>query len=202
MGYYTFVDNAVPTSSQWNANFRDQVITQCTSATRPGSPVEGQCIYETDTDRVLYYNGSTWVLGGWRNGTYTPTLSGMAIGTGGSAANNAYYAWSNGVLVVWGTVVFGTSGTTFPTSPTLSLPSGFTASVVIGSLPIGTCTLIDNGTQTYWAMTRLPSTTTVAIIVPTVSGSFLVHGGVTTTSPFTWAAGDSINWQATLRGDF
>jgi hypothetical protein len=32
----------------------------CTSSTRPASPFEGQVIYETDTDKVLVYNGSAW----------------------------------------------------------------------------------------------------------------------------------------------
>ena len=32
----------------------------CTSSTRPASPYEGQMIYETDTNRVLVYNGSAW----------------------------------------------------------------------------------------------------------------------------------------------
>ena len=32
----------------------------CTSSTRPSAPYEGQMIYETDTDRVLVWNGSAW----------------------------------------------------------------------------------------------------------------------------------------------
>lgn len=32
----------------------------CTSATRPGSPFEGQLIYETDTDTASFYTGSAW----------------------------------------------------------------------------------------------------------------------------------------------
>jgi hypothetical protein len=32
----------------------------CTSSTRPASPFEGQVIYETDTDRVLVWNGTAW----------------------------------------------------------------------------------------------------------------------------------------------
>lgn len=32
----------------------------CTSSTRPASPFEGQMIYETDTDKVLVYNGTAW----------------------------------------------------------------------------------------------------------------------------------------------
>jgi len=33
----------------------------CTSSTRPASPYDGQVIYETDTDLMLAYNGSSWV---------------------------------------------------------------------------------------------------------------------------------------------
>ena len=32
----------------------------CTSSTRPATPYEGQMIYETNTDKVLVYNGSAW----------------------------------------------------------------------------------------------------------------------------------------------
>ena len=32
----------------------------CTSSTRPVSPFEGQAIFETDTDRVLYWHGTAW----------------------------------------------------------------------------------------------------------------------------------------------
>lgn len=32
----------------------------CTSSTRPGSPVEGQGIWETDTDKFLVYTGAAW----------------------------------------------------------------------------------------------------------------------------------------------
>jgi len=34
----------------------------CTSTTRPSNPFEGQMIYETDTDKVLIYNGTAWVI--------------------------------------------------------------------------------------------------------------------------------------------
>lgn len=32
----------------------------CTSGTRPGSPFEGEIIYETDTNRVYVYDGAAW----------------------------------------------------------------------------------------------------------------------------------------------
>ena len=34
----------------------------CTSSTRPAAPFEGQAIFETDTDRMLIWNGTTWVM--------------------------------------------------------------------------------------------------------------------------------------------
>lgn len=36
----------------------------CTSSTRPASPFEGQTIYETDTDLVKSWNGSSWITVG------------------------------------------------------------------------------------------------------------------------------------------
>lgn len=35
-----------------------------TSSTRPGTPAEGQMIYETDTNLVYYYDGAAWRLNG------------------------------------------------------------------------------------------------------------------------------------------
>ena len=34
----------------------------CTSTTRPTAPYEGQMIYETDTDKMLIWIGSSWVI--------------------------------------------------------------------------------------------------------------------------------------------
>jgi hypothetical protein len=71
----TWSDGNVPTAAQYNSNFRDQVISTVTSATRP-SGTEGQVIYETDTDLLYIYNGG-WIRfgagGGWTS--YTPTLT-------------------------------------------------------------------------------------------------------------------------------
>ena len=43
----------------------------CTSSTRPAAPFEGQTIYETDTDLVKSYNGTSWV-------TIGPTTSAVS----------------------------------------------------------------------------------------------------------------------------
>ena len=36
-------------------------LTICTSSTRPGSPFTGQAIFETDTNKMRLYNGSSWI---------------------------------------------------------------------------------------------------------------------------------------------
>jgi hypothetical protein len=54
----------------------------CTSATRPDSPFEGQVIYETDTDKVLVWNGSAWYQTWnqpWGNLGYVSLTSGVII---------------------------------------------------------------------------------------------------------------------------
>lgn len=53
------VDDGVLTSTFYNTYIREQVVVTCTSGTRP-SAVEGRLIYETDTDLLRVYNGSTW----------------------------------------------------------------------------------------------------------------------------------------------
>ena len=34
----------------------------CTSSTRPTAPYEGQVIYETDTDKLLVWNATAWIV--------------------------------------------------------------------------------------------------------------------------------------------
>ena len=53
----------------------------CTSTTRPTAPYEGMMIYETDTDKVLVWNGSAWL--------YTTTPQTLEPG-----AWTTYTAWS------------------------------------------------------------------------------------------------------------
>ncbi|MBM3660998.1 MAG: hypothetical protein FJW95_16055 [Actinobacteria bacterium] len=60
MGFKTFADGNVLTAADVNDYLMKQAVIVCTAGTRPGSPVEGMTIYQTDTDTVLVYNGSAW----------------------------------------------------------------------------------------------------------------------------------------------
>lgn len=69
-----------------------QAIAQVTSGTRPSSPVEGQPIYETDTDARLFYDGSAWK----RTSDWIPHSSGLWFTPGGArtTASTSYINWA------------------------------------------------------------------------------------------------------------
>jgi hypothetical protein len=82
----------------------------CTSSTRPATPYEGQTIYETDTDKVLVWNGSAWYPN-WNlpwgvvarqqrtNATFTVTPNGgdqvVLTATFTAISGRLYYAVAN-----------------------------------------------------------------------------------------------------------
>lgn len=53
-------DDSVLTEAFWTPNVRQQVVTQCTSITRPAH-VAGRLISETDTGLVMRSDGAHWV---------------------------------------------------------------------------------------------------------------------------------------------
>ncbi len=59
MAKTSWSDGDIPDASEMN-RIEDQLVIQCTSGTRP-TGVEGQHIFETDTNRGYYYDGSGWV---------------------------------------------------------------------------------------------------------------------------------------------
>lgn len=84
----------------------------CTSSTRPASPFEGQAIFETDTDRMLIWNGTTWVIPNQTttNPTGLELIKTQTVGSGVSSAvvsnvfsttyDNYKILYSGGVLSV------------------------------------------------------------------------------------------------------
>jgi hypothetical protein len=58
--YKVFTTEEVLASADVNSYLMRQSVITCTSGTHPASPSEGMTIYETDTDRYLGFDGSTW----------------------------------------------------------------------------------------------------------------------------------------------
>lgn len=70
----------------------------CTSSTRPGTPSQGQVIFETDTGFVRFWNGAKWKLlnpiaGGGQNGAANPLTN---VQSGDAATLNYVHPWSGG----------------------------------------------------------------------------------------------------------
>ena len=82
----------------------------CTSSTRPATPYEGQMIYETDTDKVLVYNGSAWIIPNSpaQNPTGLELVTTATCSSGGTA--------SGGVVTIGSTVSSVTVSNAFSTT--------------------------------------------------------------------------------------
>lgn len=74
----------------------------CTSTTRPSAPYEGQVIYETDTDRVLVWNNSAWVVPNSpaQNPTGLELVTTTTCSSGGTASNGIVTIGSSVTSVV------------------------------------------------------------------------------------------------------
>lgn len=98
-GFKTFAIGDVLTASDVNGFLMSQVIIQCTSGSRPSSPVDGMTIYETDTDRMLTWKNSAWVdtasLGA------VSTTTGLANATGFTTVSFLGKKTAAGVCSVW-----------------------------------------------------------------------------------------------------
>jgi hypothetical protein len=102
--------------SNVSSNLRPGV---CTSTTRPTTPYEGQVIYETDTDKVLVWDGSAWLfkstpqtteIGAWV--TYTSWGITQPGSVGSVTKNYSKYSIIN-KTVIWNahaTMPSGTAG--------------------------------------------------------------------------------------------
>jgi hypothetical protein len=71
----------------------------CTSSTRPTAPYEGQQIYETDTDKLLVWNGSAWIVvnGGTTTYQFAQTIYYTTVGT--ATFTKASYPWLRAIKV-------------------------------------------------------------------------------------------------------
>lgn len=88
MGFKTWAVGEILKAVDINQYLAKQVIAVVTSSTRPESPVEGQMIYETDTQCLVLYTGSHWEVFSYHGPfkEYTPewtaTTTNPSIGNG------------------------------------------------------------------------------------------------------------------------
>lgn len=142
------------------------------------------------------------------SGSYSPTWTNLAVGTGGSAANSAGYRYigepnvgGRGFLAITGGVVLGTSGASVSGAPSATLPTaldtgvtGFEMQTAVNSSAhrIGLCTL---GSSSIGVVQRVASEANkFGFSVFNAAGTYLSLSTISSTVPLTWAAGDFIRY--------
>ena len=145
------------------------------------------------------------------SGSYTPTLTGMAIGTGGSpgALNVASYQFlgipgvgGRGMLFLEGVVRFGATSITLPTGAvSMGLPTGFNFGSTYGA-PIGWCWITSSGVDVFAGTMSINTVSSVMpytwVGTPATAPIWPRRGNFNATSPMTWKANDQITWSASL----
>lgn len=140
--------------------------------------------------------------------SYTPTLTNMAVGTGGSAENTARYTFvggstvgSKGPMTLQGRIRFGTTGVTLPGTgvPKIGLPAGFElADFSSTDQTTGSWVHGDIGTWYTRHDLRTDSATAMSLVVLECNTTLLriTIEAVSATKPATWVNGDFIAWTA------
>jgi len=105
-----------PTAAKLNAVSR-QAVQVVTSSTRPGSPDESMEIGETDTDRLLVYDGAAWQRRGWYS-------SAGRTGTSLRRAANQSITTNTQTQVSFDTEDADTDGFIAVTGTTITIPAG------------------------------------------------------------------------------
>ena len=185
MAYRTWATGETITAALLNA----QSPTLCTSATRPtgGNLYEGVIITETDTDRVLYYDGTGWIILMEPTQSYTPTLTNATLGNGTITGTSHR---SDGWCDVSVTFALG-STSTVGTDPAIGLPYAAAAFGIdafdVGMLDLSPVTRY-NGTNVAGAA----ASTSVTLLGVKADLTWVYASSITAANPFTWTTGDVI----------
>lgn len=157
---------------------------------------EGDLCLVTADNITRRYTAGSWVR--WSSPwiSFAPVLTNMAIGTGGGAFNVSEYKYTDGEYRQRGRIVFGSTGATFPTTPDVGLPTGIVqrAPLIANELLLGSVTLFDTGVAIARGYVGYPGTVTSRVRLLQNAATAGGTAGITTTSPWTWNAGDAIEY--------
>lgn len=134
------------------------------------------------------------------SGTWTPSLTNVAIGTGGSAGVSGAYRYTNGILNVRIAITLGTSGMSVTGPPVISLPVGFTQLADQTSTFLGVGVSLTSGGVLFRGEACYTSASTITLFVLNVAGTYATRTSITNLIPNTWAANDIIVVRGVLYG--
>jgi len=199
MPFKTFTAGTLATASDVNTYLMNQSIATFSSAGARNSaitaPLEGQFAYVNSNDILSYYTGSAWANALFASTwvAYTPTITGINLGTGYSVA--FYYQVVGKTINVRGRITLGGTATLTGTA-TFSLPVN---AITADQFWDGGAILNDSGTTFYPGMVRV-GTSTASVLAYTSNGPYVNAVNTAASVPFTWGASDVINVGFTYEG--
>ena len=194
-----FTAGQILTAAQMNTFVRDNLMAggpiYATTVARDAAipaPFAGQQAFITGTKIAYQYTGTAWVeienIGAWT--TYTPTLTNIGVGTGGSAKNEGRYVRLGSLVVFEIQIILGTSGGSVPSGAIgATLPPITQQAAGRGSFG---ARMRDAGTAIYSAMTDNTTIGRVDAYAVLTSGTYASGATPSSTIPFVWAAGDEV----------
>ena len=181
MAEVTWTTGDFATATKLN-QMADQCVTTCTSSTRP-TGIEGRLIFETDTDRVMIYDGTGWrQFGGSSWNDFTPSWNNLTVGN--ASVNDGAWHYTDGGAIVRVSIIFG-STSSISTSVSLDVPGGLSTRSD-GVRTIGQVHILDSSSGVDYDGTSLLTTAGSTI-------SLYAGDNVTSTNPMSWATGDQIH---------
>jgi hypothetical protein len=148
--------------------------------------------YQLDTRITWRYNGSTWVPWDSEWIGYTPTLTGITLGTGGSAGTVAHYRYEGGRVRVRVQIILGTSGMAV-SSAVISLPATAAALRHNYVAYAGVASFYDDSASNNYTADVCANNTSTTQVILLMRGTNGLRVGVSSTVPFTWAASDRLS---------
>lgn len=174
--------SAVLTAADVNDYLMEQAVIVCQSTDRPTAQ-DGMVIKETDTDRILMYDGTGWIILYEPPQSWTPTYTNVTTTTG---THDAYYQRSNGMCKFRATFTLGASsavtGAIIITAPITAL-----ATADFHGMPVQ---FTDATVNNYPGIAIGTATTTFRLDAINAAGTYAVQTASSGTIPFTWGSGD------------
>lgn len=160
----------------------------CTSSTRPtgANLYEGVCIYETNTNRKLMYDGTGWIILSEPMQTFTPAYGGVT--EAGATTNNGYYKRSDGWCHFSTHFTCNTTNITGAVVLTLPIAAGVGTNC---SMFRGVCNDNSGGSYPGFISDTGLSPTTVELKVMFATSTYAQPAAISSVAPFSWGAGDS-----------
>lgn len=174
--------NSGATAPQWSNGF---IVT--TSAARPTSSPEGITIYETDTNRVLYHDGTNWIVLAEPDQTWSPSFnSGVTVGNG--VWSDAVTHRSDGWMDFGGTFTLGTTSA-ITGDIVLTLPTTLVNARDAGRVDVK---FRRSGSTYVPGWVAYNSTTLIRLRATDVSSTYGSAVACSAAIPFAWGTGDEI----------